>query len=183
MAAERWEKLSQEEKRVGYKIVTAKQFVLPNGQQSEFTTWGRTGVNNVATIALTSENLVVVARQFRAGPELIMDELPGGCAEAGEDLAAAAARELLEETGYATSEPFVELGQAWRDAYTNEVNHYFLARGCALKSEQHLDGTEFVEVALISVEQLIEHARTGIMTDAVAVLMAYEQLHGEKLGG
>jgi ADP-ribose pyrophosphatase len=73
-----WRKLSQDQQKVGYKTVTAKQFILPDGQQCEFTTWGKPGVNNVATIALTDNNLVIVARQFRAGPERIMDELPGG---------------------------------------------------------------------------------------------------------
>lgn len=170
-----WQKQAERTQKVGYKRVTLKDFRLPDGTVAEFTTWG-TKTDNVAVIALTTSGKVVVARQFRPGPEAILDELPGGAVEAGEDTAAAAARELLEETGYASDQPLEALGLACRDAYSNEISHYFLARNCTKTTEQALDEHEFVAIAEITIEQLIENAKTAKMSDAVAVLMAYEQL-------
>lgn len=172
----KWKKISQEEQKVGYKIVTAKQFLLPSGEQAEFTTWGRTGVNNIATIALTTGGKVIVARQFRPGPEKVFYELPGGGANKSEKLSAAAARELTEETGYISDEAFTYLGKAFRDAYTNETNHYFLAKNCYRATKQELEATEFIEIVLISVDELINNAKNGRMSDSVGVLMAYEYL-------
>lgn len=170
-----WKKQAERIQKVGYKRVTLKDFELPNGSVAEFTTWG-TKTNNVAVIALTASGKVVVARQFRPGPESILDELPGGAVETGEDPAIAAARELLEETGYASNQPLEALGVACRDAYTNELSHYFLARNCIQTAEQALDEHEFVDIAEITIGQLIKNAKTGKMSDAVAVLMAYDQL-------
>jgi ADP-ribose pyrophosphatase len=173
-----WEKMSQVTQKVGYKMVTAKQFVLPDGRQAEFTTWGKPGADNVAVIALTPDGHVIVARQFRTGPEQVFDELPGGGAGTGIDLAVEAARELREETGYASDEVFDYLGPAYRDAYANETSHYFLARNCHKRTEPALDDTEFIETVLISVDELIRNATSGRMSDGVGVLMAYETLQG-----
>lgn len=170
-----WKKLREHEDKVGYKWVTTKIFKLPDGEEAEFTTWHRKS-NDVAVIALTVAGKAVIARQFRPGPERVLDELPGGDTEPEEELSVAAARELREETGYATDEPLVYLGAACRDAYTNETNHYFFAKNCRLTSEQELDDTEFAKVVEIPVAQLIENAKTGMMSDGVAVLMALDYL-------
>src|SRR5437016_3443036 len=66
----------------------------------------------VHVIALTSGQQVVLVRQFRAGSGRDSLEPPGGLLEKGEDPAAAGARELLEETGYA-GDPAVVLCAAW----------------------------------------------------------------------
>ena len=171
-----WKKVSQEEQKVGYKVMVSKQFVLPDGKQYEYTTYGRFGGQNIATIAVTADKRVIVARQFRAGPERILDELPGGGQDADEEPAAAAARELLEETGYQSEEPLEYLGIACRDAYTNETNNYFLAYNCRKVANQKLDPTEFVEIDLISIDKLLNNAKTGRMSDSVGVLMAYDKL-------
>ena len=71
------------------------------------------------------------------------------------------------------------LGVYSGEAYTNHSSHYFLATDCYFAGEPPRDQTEIdqgVETVLISIDQLIENAKTNQMTDAVAVLMAYDTL-------
>jgi 8-oxo-dGTP pyrophosphatase MutT (NUDIX family) len=61
--------------------------------------------NGVHAIAVTTDQQLVMVRQFRAGSRRDSLETPGGLLDAGEDPCAAGARELLEETGYAGDIP------------------------------------------------------------------------------
>ena len=54
----------------------------------------------VNIIPLTRDDHVVIIRQFRPGTARVQIEIPGGMVDPGEAPAAAAARELAEETGY-----------------------------------------------------------------------------------
>ena len=172
-----WDKQSETSQKIGYKTIVDKIYRLPNDHKAVYTTWGIVGGNNAAVVALTPDNQVVIARQFRPGPEKIFDELPGGGVDQGEEPIAAAARELLEETGYASDEPLESIGVAYRDAYSNETNHYYVARNCRqINSEQNLDEGELVDICLIDVDTLLSNAKQGKMSDAVAVLMAYDTL-------
>lgn len=175
MSAE-WKKLSEQTEKVGYKRATRKLFTLPDGNEAEYTTWYETNSASVATVAITSLGKIVVAKQYRPGPECIMYELPGGGADPGEDLAQAAARELLEETGYVSDEPLVAIGKNCADAYTNNINHYFLAKNCYKQSDQQLDDTEFIEVLELEPAELLAHARAGLVSDAAALLYASDNL-------
>lgn len=169
--------------QVGHRTIITKTFSMPDGRSASFETISKEGSHCIATIALTRDNRVVVAEQFRVGPEKVFEELPGGGVElSDEDFEAAARRELQEETGYiAGSMQF--LGAVYKDAYQNATWHFFLARDCTPDSHgQHLDDTEHVHVKLISIDRLIANAREGRMTDAEAVLLAYEDLRRIKEG-
>lgn len=158
--------------------VVVKRFKTNDGLEHEFTTFAAEGLASVAVLGLTSENQVIIARQFRPGPERICYEIPGGGVEEGEDLETAARRELFEETGYEPGAMTYIGVNSW-DAYSNHKSHYFLATNCSFVGEPTRDKVEVdqgVETVLISVDQLIENAKTDKMTDAVAVLMVYDTL-------
>ncbi len=66
----------------------------------------------VHVIATDSENRVLLVRQFRVGSRTDSLETPGGLIDPGEDPLVAAARELVEETGYRGENPRL-IGAFW----------------------------------------------------------------------
>lgn len=170
-----WKKISERVQQVGYKKVTLKDYEMPDGTIAEFTTWGR-ATKNVAVIAITQDNKALIAKQFRPGPERVLSELPGGGAEGDEEPAAAALRELEEETGYTTDQPLEFLGTACRDAYMCETNYYFLATNCHKVQDQNLDDDEHVTPELVTIKDLIVYAKTAQMSDGIGVFLAYDRL-------
>lgn len=161
--------------KVGYRVITSKRFQLPDNTVATFDTVWPEHQAFSAVIALTPEKKVVIVRQFRPGPEKIMDELPGGFVDADETPEDAMRRELEEESGYKAGE-VTYLGESHKDAYMNAVWHMFLATNCVPTGVQDLEAGEFVEVHEITIDQLIENARTDKMSDVVAVLVAYDTI-------
>jgi ADP-ribose pyrophosphatase len=162
--------------QVGYRTIVSKRFLLPDGVVRRFDTMDPEGTAIVAVIALTEGGRVVVARQFRPGPERLLEEIPGGVMDPGErDPQRAALRELAEETGY-TAQAVVGLGSMPRGAYSNATHHYFLALGCRLTLVPRPEPDECIEVVLITPEKLLRNAREGRMTDGEAVFLARDRL-------
>jgi 8-oxo-dGTP pyrophosphatase MutT (NUDIX family) len=83
-------------------------FRLPHGDVANYDIKDQGAV--ACVLALTPENKVILAQQFRPGPEQLLLEMPGGCVDAGEAVEAAIRRELLEETGYTGSFHYAFVG-------------------------------------------------------------------------
>lgn len=161
--------------KIDYQTVTIKTFQLPDGKLATRATFLNEGRRSAGVIAVTVDNMVIVGRQFRPGPEKVMLELPGGYVDEDEDSEEAAKRELLEETGYIAGKTTF-IGAFPRDAYVNGTWYYYLATDCRASSSQTLDHDEFIDLKLMSIKDFIINAKKGNMTDPFAVLAAYEDL-------
>lgn len=171
-----WERtISDTQTKIGYRTIVHKSFFAPDGTVRTYDIVNPIGTEVGLVVAITPEKKVIVAEQFRPGPEKIMLELPGGFANPGETPEQTARRELKEETGY-VSERFQYLGPVYKDGYSNGVWHVFAAFDCTLAGPSETDDGEFVDVHLISIAELIQNAQTGKMTDSGGVLLAYELL-------
>jgi ADP-ribose pyrophosphatase len=129
----------------------------------EYTDW-------VTALALTADNKVVMVRQYRHALGETGIELPGGCVDdTDKSFADAAARELLEETGY-VFDSIEPLGRISANPSTNSnIMQMFLARGGKKVKEQELDHNEEIEVELYSIEELKELLRRNEIVQAMHV--------------
>ena len=163
---------------VGRQPVIAKRFRLPDGTETVFEVTGDADTHAVACVALTGRGTVVLAEQYRAGPERLMMDLPGGAVDPGETPEEAARRELAEETGY-VPERVLRLGDLCYGGYYGDTRSYCLALGCERRREQELDPSEFITVHEVGPGDLLTLAMTARMTDPGGVLLALPYLMGD----
>ncbi len=130
----------------------------------------------VMIFALTRDERVVLVRQYRYGADSIGLELPAGMLEPGEDPGACARRELLEETGYAVDEIELLGTYAAEPVRSNARAHLFLATGASLKSEQHLDPTEHIEVETASLPEFEAMLHDGRIDNLASLAAGYRAL-------
>ncbi len=118
---------------------------------------------SVCMLALTKDMKVILCRQFRPGPNMIMDELPGGYVDPGEETNEAAVRELIEETGYTGK--VKKIGECYDDAYSTMVRHCYVVTDCHKVSDQELEPGNEIELIEMELTQFRELLRSGKMTD------------------
>jgi 8-oxo-dGDP phosphatase len=133
--------------------------------------------------AVTAARELVMVRQYRQGSRLTHLELPAGVIDPGDvDAAAAASRELREETGHEAG-PWKTLA-IWHANPARQTNrqHLLLAEGARLTSAPQLDGVESLTVELLP----LKNARSAILNGEIdsamhvaAVFRVLEELEGK----
>ena len=144
-----WKKLKEKTVYKGWRGIVQKTFELPNGKTATFDVVQMS--NFVTIVAFTKNKEAILVKQYRPGAEMVMTSFPEGRIEKGENPKLAAARELLEETGYQARE-FVLL-KKFKAAYTTQTQICLLAIDCKKVKDQQLDATEFIDVFLLPIEK------------------------------
>ena len=110
-----------------------------------------------------------MVRQYRHGSRAVTLEIPGGLFDPGDTPEEAAARELLEETGY-QAERWTEIGVANPNpAIFNNRCYTFLAQDIQKISDLIPDQTEDIEVVLIPLIDIPKLIRTGKIDHAIVI--------------
>jgi ADP-ribose pyrophosphatase len=119
----------------------------------------------VVVVAQLPDGRYVMVRQWRHPLGRVFAEFPAGKLDAGEEPLACAKRELQEETGYRAQRWAYAGPIHLAIAYSTEVIHLFFADNLQSGPRQ-LDEGEFLDVFAASLEQLLQWARDGELTDA-----------------
>jgi 8-oxo-dGTP pyrophosphatase MutT (NUDIX family) len=137
----------------------------------------------VNVVPITTSGEVVMVRQYRHGLRDLTLEIPGGIVDANETPAEAAARELLEETGYQAGELVLIGTTSPNPAIFGNRVYSFLGRGAERVADVANDGTEETVVELVPEAELRGVVRRGGVDHAL-VLAAFHflQLHREAGG-
>jgi ADP-ribose pyrophosphatase len=169
---EPWRKLGEDVVFDGHRTILRRRFALPDGDEVDYDVKVEPDV--VAVVAVTPDQRVVLVREYRAGPEELLLELPGGALDPNEHPLDGGRRELLEETGYSGEIQY--LGGLLDCAYSTRTRHACLARDCRRLSDPTPHAGEHLEVVLAPLEAFVDHVRTGRLTDAAAAYRALDEL-------
>lgn len=170
---EPWQVISEKQAEFTYNRSVARTYRLPSG---EVETWDvLVSRPTVAALAMTSDRRVIVARQFRPGPDRWLTELPGGYVDDGETPAAAARRELVEETGW-VPERLDVVGGFWDSAGSTRYRYAAIAHDCTYTGAMtELDRRRIV-VELLAFSAFIDLLRSGELTDTHAAYRCLDAL-------
>ena len=140
--------------------------LLPNGRKSVREFADHPG--GVAIVALDENDNILTVKQYRYVFSRVLEEIPAGKLERGEDPREAALRELKEETG-ATPAQMLDLGKLLvSPGCYSEVLHLYLAEGLAFGA-QHPDEDEFLELCRTPFSEMLARAMRGDIEDAKTV--------------
>ncbi len=131
--------------------------------------------------AVTPDERVVLVRQYKHGISQSVLELPAGGIDPDEEPAACAARELAEETGFASEPGKLEHLRSFILDPTSSTTrfHLYIARDARRVAPQKFDALEDIEVELASFSEVRRYVRDGTIdvgSQAAAVYYALDVL-------
>jgi ADP-ribose pyrophosphatase len=150
----------------GYFEVREDLLQLPHGPKRIYTVLLNAPEAAVA-LAETPDGKLVLNKEYRHPTGKWLYGCPGGRVDPGESPLEAARRELLEETGYSTTE-FQFLGTAYPfPAVSQQRIHYILAKNVALTHPTQHETFELIHVELKTLQELQEEIAKGGLIDGV----------------
>lgn len=132
----------------------------------------------VGVLAFLDDDHVVMVRQYRyVFGENERWEMPTGGVKPGETPEEAARREMREEIGYTAADLQPLSTYYTSKAVMREVAHLFIGRSLT-KVEAMPDETEFLEVAVLPFDQVLQMTLTSEIRDGMTVIAV---LHAARL--
>ena len=133
----------------------------------------------VNVVAVTEEDRFLCFRQVKYGIEGLTLAIVGGFVEEGEDPVHAAHRELLEETGYESSD-WLPLGSYRVDPNRGlAMGHLYLARQARYSMPRNADDLEEQELILLTrleIETALAQGEFKVLAWAACLALALRQL-------
>lgn len=173
-------RLKRELRAQGTVIGLYKDTVLVNGETAEWDYIHHDGA--AAVVAVNDAGKLLMVRQYRNALDRFTLELPAGKLDSpDEPTLTCAMRELEEETGYKGGRfEYLETINT-TVAFCNEKIDIYLATEL-IKTKQHLDPEEEINVEEWDLDDLKEMIYSGKMTDGktVAGIMTYAQKYRSK---
>ena len=153
---------------------------VPNGNVVEWDFIGHKGA--AAVLPVREDGKLLMVRQYRNALDRYTLEIPaGGLKGADEPTRDAAGRELEEETGYRSDDLEWLITIRTTVAFCNEKIDIYVAKNL-IKSHQHLDEDEFINVEAYSVEELSRMILEGKIEDSktISAIMSYKDKYCRK---
>lgn len=152
----------------GFDIVH-EEVILPDGTHTDFDYLSEPPA--VVILPLTPDGEIVLIDEWRQAVKRVNRGLPVGSVEPDDqDLAAAARRELREETGYEADTVEHYLSVEPVNGIADSVLHFFLAEGCRASSTPDLDPNETLHPLTMPYEAFRSAVLSGEVRDGRATL-------------
>lgn len=168
-----WKKIKEEVVYKNFRTMIKATYETPGGNTADYDILA--DPNFAAVFALTKDKKVIVAKEYRLGPEKDLFDLPGGIMEKDERPEDAARRELLEETGYTGNVIFTV--RSYVNAYSKAEKYNFVATDCEKIAEPKTDENEYIDLMLMDLDDFIENVlKKGELSDADTAMYGLNNL-------
>lgn len=152
------------------------EVTLPSGKLQEYHVFEIGPA--VTVVPVLPDGRVVLIAQYRYPHGKTHWELPAGRLEEGEDAAAGARRELLEETGYAGAELLPLPGFYPTNGISAHHASAFVATGCERVAEPNREEAEQIAARIFTQGEIEALLDAGLIQDAFAALPLLYWLRG-----
>lgn len=142
---------------------------LPNGKETSREVIRHNGA--ACILAITSENKVILVKQFRHPTGAILLEIPAGKLDKiDENPKEAALRELAEETPYTAKSATLLHSFYSAPGFCDEKLHLFLAHNVVKNSQLTADKDEFIQEILMTKEEVTFALKNQQIQDAKTLI-------------
>lgn len=159
-----------------YCTIDKERVEFPDGSQGDW--FIKQNFNAVIVLPVLKTGEILIERTYKHGCGEIIYEFPAGLIDPGESPEVAAARELMEETGY-QAEKLTYLGEAFSGPTGSPMKHiYFLGEDCEFVAEPEREPAEQIEVELLAdLTTAKKFLRDNISTNTAYTALAMEALY------